>query len=57
MLEFRCTGSHELRCGADLEACVELLPGDDNTIELIKVSGEGDIALDAVSGIPQERNF
>ena len=57
ILEFRSTGSHELRSGADLEARVELLPGDVNTIELIKVSGEGDIALDAVTVIPQERNF
>ena len=57
ILEFRCTGSQELRCGADLGTCAELLPGDDNTIELIKVSGEGDIVLDAVTVIPQERNF
>lgn len=57
ILEFGCTGSHELSCGADLEACVELLSGDVNMIELIKVGGKGDITLDAVTVIPQERNF
>lgn len=54
ILEFGCTGSHELRCGADLEARVELLPGDVNLIELIKVNGKGDTVLDAVTVMPRE---
>lgn len=54
ILEFQCTGSAKLRYGSEVRVCVDLNPGENNSLRLIRISGKGDEIFDAVTVIPRK---